>query len=104
MTIEKQSTLLPEIKTALADIPVIPPEIYPAISKKIKRQQIVTRSVWALAACLCLAFSAQFFSGINRQPVAFAAETIDELASVNTYYNSEEDKGIIDSDLENILY
>jgi hypothetical protein len=58
----------------------------------------------ALAACLCLAVSGIMLPKTFTQSVSYAAETVEDLASVNTYYNTSDEPEIMDLELEKALY
>jgi hypothetical protein len=99
---EKQ---LPEkFSSGFADVPPLPGHLYGAISRKIIRRTIFTRSVWAAAASLLITVFAltAYRTALPRE--AYNPEIADELASISSYYNSGDIGDNDDSNYENVLY
>jgi len=99
---EKQ--LAEQFASAMAEVPPLPDHLFGAITRKIDHRKIIMRSAWAAAASIIIAVSAFTVYRASAPAVASNAEISDEIASISTYFSSDDLQDDDNATLENVLY
>ncbi len=88
----------------LCNIPVMPDQAFFNVQKTLHRKSLISRTIWLAAATLVL--SVGLYRGLQPKlmEVSSSSEIIDELSSINTFYNEDERSTIADPDIETVLY